>query len=392
MPELEPKAAPAPESAGLVLLLDDEPAVLATYARILREAGLSVVSLSDPTELKETLDAWPFDAVISDIRLPGVTGIDVLRMVRARDYDMPVVLVTAGGDLQSAVDAATHGALRYLLKPVPPRVLVKTAVEAVRLRRLALIQQRAFELFGSNAVKQASLVDAFAHALETLSMAYQPIVRRSTRSVFAYEALVRNDEPSLKSPVALLDAAEKLGRLHDLGRAVRKSVAEAVERFGPPCVFVNLHPRDLEDPQLLDADAPLSRVAGSVVLEITERASLANVCDLRGILAGLRRLGYRIAVDDLGAGYAGLNWFAQLQPDVVKLDMSLVRGIHTEPMKQKLVESMVRLCGELDILAVAEGVETALESGAVAATGCDLMQGYHFARPGAPFPTPVFGS
>jgi EAL domain-containing protein (putative c-di-GMP-specific phosphodiesterase class I) len=390
MLELQRSSVPAATFAGLVLLVDDEIAVLQTYERILREAGFSVVTLSDATQVGDTLEAWPFDVVITDIRMPGTTGIDVLRTVRAKDRDMPVVLVTAGGDLQSAVDAVTHGALRYLLKPVAPRLLVETATDAARLRRLALVQQRAFQLFGGATAKDPSLGEKFERALESLRMAYQPIVRWSSRSVFAYEALVRNDEPSLRSPDALFEAAEKLDRLFVLGRAIRKSVAETVERTDAQCMFVNLHPCDLRDPQLLDPRAPLSRVAARVVLEVTERRSLENVTDLRATLAGLRRLGYRIAVDDLGAGYAGLVWFAQLEPEVVKLEMSLTRSIHTEPTKQRLVETMVRLCSELDILIVGEGVETASERDALAATGCDLMQGYHFAKPGAPFPPVSF--
>jgi EAL domain-containing protein (putative c-di-GMP-specific phosphodiesterase class I) len=378
--------------AGVVLLVDDELSVLRAYARILRAAGFSVVTLSDPSELTETLDAWTFDAVISDIRMPGKTGIDVLRAAHARDRDLPVVLATAGGDLQSALEAVTHGALRYLLKPVAPELLVESATEAVRLRRLALVQQRAFELFGGAAVKEVSLNEKFDRALESISMAYQPIVRWSQRGAFAHEALVRNEEPTLKAPDALFAAAEKLGRLFDVGRAVRKSVASTIERTDASCVFVNLHPLDLADPELSNPRAPLSRVADRVVLEVTERASLAKVADLRATLASLRRLGYRIAVDDLGAGYAGLTWFTQLEPEVVKLDMSLTRSIDTEPTKRKLVETMVRLCTELGILVVSEGVETAAEKNTLVAVGCDLLQGYFFARPGPPFPAIQFGT
>jgi EAL domain-containing protein (putative c-di-GMP-specific phosphodiesterase class I)/ActR/RegA family two-component response regulator len=392
MLDVQRSSAPAVASEGFILLVDDELAVLQTYGRILREAGFTVVTLSDPAQATDTLEAWPFDVVITDIRLPGTTGIDLLRAVRAKDRDLPVVLVTAGGDLQSAVDAVTHGALRYLLKPVASRLLVETANDAVRLRRLALVQQRAFQLFGRAAAKDASLGDTFERALESLWMAYQPIVHWSSRSVFAYEALVRNEEPSLRSPDALFETAEKLDRLLVLGRAVRKSVAETIERTDVSCMFVNLHPRDLQDPEILDPRAPLSRVANRVVLEMTERASLDEIPDLRATLASLRRLGYRIAVDDLGSGYAGLVWFAQLEPDVVKLEMALTRSIHNEPTKQKLVETMARLCGELGILVIAEGVETAPERDALATTGCDLMQGYHFAKPGAPFPSVSFDS
>jgi EAL domain-containing protein (putative c-di-GMP-specific phosphodiesterase class I) len=102
----------------------------------------------------------------------------------------------------------------------------------------------------------------------------------------------------------------------------------------------------------------------------------------------LRTLGYRIAIDDLGAGYAGLTSFAQLEPEVVKVDMSLVRGIDGSPMKQKLVRSIISLCTELGIQLVAEGIETPGERDSLISLGGDLCQGYLFARPGRGFPVP----
>ena len=151
-------------------------------------------------------------------------------------------------------------------------------------------------------------------------------------------------------------------------------------------IFVNLHARDLTDPELLSPDAPLSRLSDRIVLEITERASLDEIKDVSVKVAALRRMGFRIAVDDLGAGYAGLTAFAQLKPEVVKLDMSLIRDVHAEPVKRKLIGAMTALCKEMGMLVVAEGVETALERDAIANLGCDLMQGYLFARPAQGFP------
>jgi EAL domain-containing protein (putative c-di-GMP-specific phosphodiesterase class I) len=124
-----------------------------------------------------------------------------------------------------------------------------------------------------------------------------------------------------------------------------------------------------------------------VVLEITERAALDQVKDLMARMEQLRKMGYRIAVDDLGAGYAGLTSFAQLEPEVVKVDMSLVRGVDASPTKQKLLGSIIGLCHDLDIQIIAEGIETEAERDTVVRLGGDLCQGYLFARPGRPFPT-----
>ncbi len=119
---------------------------------------------------------------------------------------------------------------------------------------------------------------------------------------------------------------------------------------------------------------------------MTERAALHGLGDIPGCLKKLRSLGYRVAVDDLGAGYAGLTSVLQLEPEVIKLDMTLVRGIDTEAPRQSIVRSMVYLCQELGMNVVAEGVETAEERDALAAIGCPLLQGYWFAPPGPAWP------
>jgi EAL domain-containing protein (putative c-di-GMP-specific phosphodiesterase class I) len=106
----------------------------------------------------------------------------------------------------------------------------------------------------------------------------------------------------------------------------------------------------------------------------TERAALDSSADIPGRIRRLRSLGFRVAIDDLGAGYAGLSYFALLTPDVVKLDITLVRNIHQEEIKRKLVGSLTSLCMELGMLVVAEGVETTEERDAVLERGCDLLQ------------------
>jgi EAL domain-containing protein (putative c-di-GMP-specific phosphodiesterase class I) len=146
-------------------------------------------------------------------------------------------------------------------------------------------------------------------------------------------------------------------------------------------VFVNIHPLDLADDMLLGLDDPLAARAGDVVLEITERASLEGIPDFRTRILNLRDVGYRIAVDDLGAGYAGLTTFAALEPDIVKLDMTLVRNCAAEPVKRKLIGSMSALCRDLGMQVVAEGIETAAERSTVVDLGCELLQGYLIGRP-----------
>ena len=145
---------------------------------------------------------------------------------------------------------------------------------------------------------------------------------------------------------------------------------------------------DLTHESLYASDAPLSAFASRVVLEVTERSSLQRIEDLRARIARLRSLGFQIAVDDLGAGYAGLSSFSQLEPDIVKLDMSLVRDIDGSSSKTSLVRSMVQVCTqELGMRVVCEGVETAGERDTLERLGANLLQGYLFAKPNTAFPT-----
>jgi EAL domain-containing protein (putative c-di-GMP-specific phosphodiesterase class I) len=144
-------------------------------------------------------------------------------------------------------------------------------------------------------------------------------------------------------------------------------------------LFLNLHVSDIGCEDLLESE--LAEMAGRVVLEITERASLESVERLDHHISALRARGYQIAVDDLGAGYAGLSSFAMLDPDLVKLDMSLVRGVNESPTKRRLVQSLQAACSDLGVPMVAEGVETIEERDALVAGGCDLFQGFLFGRP-----------
>jgi EAL domain-containing protein (putative c-di-GMP-specific phosphodiesterase class I) len=310
--------------------------------------------------------------------------------------DVPVILITGGPAIESAVEAMEYGALLYLIKPIEGQELEDVVTRAVRLHQMARIKREALELFhmdGKALGDRASLEARFENALSTLWVAYQPIVSWSEQHVFAWEALVRNKEPTLRSPPDLFEAAERLGRLQELGRVIRDRVARTADELpSGGLLFVNVHALELDDESLFSARAPLSKHAKSVVLEITERAPIDKIRDVGNRVAQLRALGYRIAVDDLGAGYAGLASFAHLEPEVVKVDMSLIRGLDRSPMKQKLLSSIVALCQELGIKMIAEGIETEAERETLVSLGGDLCQGYLFARPQLPWANTPFAT
>jgi EAL domain-containing protein (putative c-di-GMP-specific phosphodiesterase class I) len=373
-----------------LLLVDDDPAVIRAYGRSLARDGITVATASDGKEAAEHVKAGSFDVIVSDISMPEMNGIDLLRAVRAHDLDVPVILMTGKPGLDSAIRAVEFGAFRYLVKPVASAELLEMVLRASKFHAIAKLKRQALELPGGEGGKiseRAALEVRFSSGLDLMWMAFQPIVGWRERRIFGYEALLRSDEPSMRNPAHMLDAAERLERLHELGRTIRAKIAVAAEapESAQVKLFVNLHSADLNDDELYAPDSPLSKIAGRVVLEMTERASLQGVKNVAECVAKLKALGFQVAIDDLGAGYAGLTSFTQLEPEVAKLDMSLVRGIDSDSRRQSIVRSIKSLCDELGMMVIAEGVETPSERDMLVALGCDLLQGYLFARPGRNF-------
>jgi len=373
-----------------VLLVDDDPNVLRSVGRVLRQRGYDVTTATNGRDAVGIVDNGSFDVVVSDIAMPGMDGIQLLREVRTHDLHVPVVLITGAPAVSTAVQALELGAFSYLTKPIAISEVEAVIDKACRMHRMALVKQQAAELLGHSGAlgaDRAGIEASFERAMQSMWIAYQPIVYASKQEVFGYEALLRSGEPSLPHPGAIIDAAERLDRLDFLGRAIREAAAEPMAASSDHGVlFVNLHVTDLLDPKLASFDSALSRIADRVVLEITERSSLDEVKDARARVAALREMGFRIAIDDLGAGYAGLTSFALLEPEIVKLDMSLVRDVHANSTKQKIIRSMVALSKDMGMLVVAEGVEQTEERDTLIGLGCDLLQGFYFAKPGRPFP------
>lgn len=330
-----------------------------------------------------------FDVILSDINLPGSTGLDLLRSVRSRDKDVPVILMTGGPELETARMAVEWGAQSYLIKPLALPHLREALERTVRAYQIARRQRQLLAIGERLAQKTQEMHGQFERALDKMWMAFQPIVSWSDKRVVAYEALMRSTDPTLHSPLDILNVAESLGQVHTLGHRTRGLIAEVMQGHPElPGVFINLHVLDLLDDQLYAPDNPLVPFASRIHFEITERMAIEKIADTHERVAKLRQLGYKIAVDDLGEGYSGLNSFAELEPDAVKLDMSLIRGIERTPTKRRMVHALASLCRELGTPLVAEGVETKAELDILVDLGADWMQGYLFARPDYPFPIP----
>ncbi len=213
---------------------------------------------------------------------------------------------------------------------------------------------------------------------------YHPIVWASSGEIFGYEALARGRMRTLRSPEVMFEVAEYADLLWELSRLCRTRAIEGMrDRLQPgQLLFLNVDPQDFADPVFdemsLEVEDPRR-----VVIEITERTAIKDYLKFRERLQVFRDRGFRFAVDDAGSGYAGLGSIANLEPDFIKLDMSLIHGIDVNFIKQNLVETMVRFAEEQGAMVIAEGVERVEEFDTVKRLGVHLVQGFYLHREGS---------
>ena len=216
------------------------------------------------------------------------------------------------------------------------------------------------------------------------SYAFQPIVDLQSREIFAHEALVRG--PKGESARSVLDQVNDSNR-YRFDQACRvKAIKLASTLKMQSMLSINFMPNAIYRPEVcirttLEAarahDFPIDRI----LFETVEGERIADSKWLSEVFREYQRLGFKTAIDDFGAGYAGLNLLADFQPDIIKIDMELVRSIDKSPPRQAIVRGVVRICEELKIRVIGEGVETLEECRVLEGLGIRLQQGYLFCKP-----------
>jgi len=220
-----------------------------------------------------------------------------------------------------------------------------------------------------------------------------PIYRLSDLSIIGYEALSRGPEASeFERPDKLFKVAYDADLVVQLERLCRSRAFEAAASLPEDrLLFVNIEPEAVADPELLDM--MLDRLGDSqetglsrVVFEITERTAVEDFSAFRATLEYLRTLGFRIAVDDGGAGYGSMQCIAEVRPEWLKVDISLIRDVDTDEVRRALVGTLVTFAERTGVKLIAEGIERPGQLAVLRELGVEFGQGYLFCRPQPPYP------
>lgn len=217
-----------------------------------------------------------------------------------------------------------------------------------------------------------------------IEFAYQPIVDVTTRTIFAHEALVRG--PNGESAQSILAKVNDTNR-YRFDQACRVKAVSTAARLGMDTYLsINFLPNAVYRPEAcIQSTLRAAREHGfpqeRIIFEVTEDERVIDRAHLLNIFWQYSRLGFKTAIDDFGAGYAGLNLLSEFQPTLLKLDMDLVRNIEAKPPRQAIVQGLVLMSRLIGSRVIAEGVETRAERDYLAGIGIGLMQGYYFCKP-----------
>lgn len=214
--------------------------------------------------------------------------------------------------------------------------------------------------------------------------AYQPIVDFGSRTIFAHEALVRG--PNGESASSILAQVNDSNR-YQFDQLCRVKAVQGAARLGmQEFLSINFLPNAVYKPEVcirttFEAAREHNFPIEKIIFEVTEGERVQDRPHLVNIFRQYRNFGFRTAIDDFGAGYAGLNLLSEYQPDIIKIDMDLVRGIDNDKARQAIARGIATICRELDIQILAEGIETRAERDFLFSIGIKLMQGYWFSKP-----------
>ena len=360
-----------------VLLVDDNRTFSKITKLLLEAHQYKVIQAYSGEEALEMVQNRP-DIVILDRTLPDIDGLQVCRKIRENTEfrAIPIIILSAMDKSHDKVEGLYFGADDYLSKPFDNEELI-ARMDAI-LRRV--------NFFENSHVRKEELIDQINELIQNdkITPHYQTLFKGDTLEPFGLEVFNRAPkEHPLSNPEFLFRAALMVGKYFDLemlgwNKAIKHwKIHRKTEKL-----FLNCSPYLVENTRF--DSGLIHQLAGEIdnlVLEVTERSAVQDYTLFFDKLKDSRKAGLKIAVDDVGSGYASLDSIVQLRPEFVKIDIVLIRDIDSDHLKRNIVEAIVNFCKKSQVLTIAEGIETPEEMKAVKDLGIDILQGYLLSKP-----------
>ncbi|HZB01193.1 MAG TPA: EAL domain-containing protein [Actinomycetota bacterium] len=383
-----------------VLLADDEEEVLDVMTDLMAsDPAIDVVGRArDARQAIDLARAAGPDVALVDVRMPGGGGAVAARGIRRDSPPTRVVAVSADSHAEAVLAMLDAGATGYVGKEEPVEQILRAVHRAVdgkaslAVSSLASMTEQLVERGSDRTARERRVAgDRISRAIEGsgIDVVFQPIVDLFGGGVAGVEALVRfRGTPRHRSPEAWFAEAASVGLLPELEiTAIELAIAHLDRIPAGTYLSVNLSPGTICSEEL---PGVLGDRAHRLMLEVTE-GPLADEEAALACLHSLRDLGVKIAIDDVGAGYAGLSRVVALSPDFIKLDRSVVAGVATDPFRRSLIQRMVSFATDVGIGVIAEGIETEADLEELRALSVPFGQGFYLGRPG-PLPEPDGGT
>lgn len=355
-----------------LLIVEDELPVLEPLSHFFKAKGYPVRTARSLKEAVSFYKNGRPQIILSDLHLPDGTGLEFLQNVRENSRETIFILMTEIGEVNAVLDALRLGADDYLFKPLSNLENVASMIE---------------KQVKKHPVGKRTLTDVEVEQLDKIhgmirsgdfSMAFQPIFRLDDRAIFGYEALLRPGPTApLPRPGMLLDLAEHLGIGRDLDLVcMEKALSTTLPNT--PRLFVNIEIETLVDSDsLLKVISLAERFKQPLVLEITERGTVANLDILLAPCEILRKRKVSLAVDDVGSGYASMERILSIRPQFLKIAMSITRSVDADTIRRVMAESILYMSERIGASVIAEGIETEKELNILKQVGVKLGQGYY---------------
>jgi EAL domain-containing protein (putative c-di-GMP-specific phosphodiesterase class I)/DNA-binding NarL/FixJ family response regulator len=369
-----------------VVVVDDDPGFRGALVELISiDPKLEVVGLAaDASEGAEMVRSLRPTVCLCDVRLPGGGGEIVAAEARRSAPETRVVALSACDDAGTIMGMIRAGAMSYIVKgSAGDEVLdgIHRAIRGQASMPASAATAVGAELRGQGEEARGKVI-LLRHVLDhdLMSIVFQPVVDIETREPIAFEALCRVNCPPQRPPnLWFADAADNdLGLEFEL-QAIRLALAHLPHLPRECPLHVNASPVVAMSPELallFKGIAP-----GRIILEITEHARIGDYPALTAALAPLRGAGVLIGVDDAGSGFSSMSHIVNMEADVIKVDISLVRDIHLNKMRRAMVGALAEFARQAEALVIAEGVELEEERATLLTLGVTAAQGYLFGRP-----------